>query len=78
MEILPAGCTIVLELHRLICDVASSSGNRIRSILYPRLFCISWSYCEKIDNEVVVEVMSMSSVIVMSSIVPAARVVISS
>ena len=78
MEILPTGCSIVLELHRLICDVASSSGNRIRSILYPRLFCISWSYCEKIDNEVVVEVMSISSVIEMSSIVPAALVVISS
>ena len=78
MEVLPAGCSIVLELHRLICDVASSSGNRIRSILYPRLFSISWSYCEKIDNEVVVEVMSISSVIEMSSIVPAALVVISS
>ena len=78
MEVLPAGCSIVLELHRLICDVASSSGNRIRSILYPRLFCISWSYCEKIDNEVVVEETSISSVIVMSSITPAVREVISS
>ena len=78
MEVLPAGCTIVLELHRLICDVTSSSGNRIGSILYPWLFCRSWSYCEKIDNEVVVEVMSISSVIEMSSIFPAALVVISS
>ena len=78
MEILPAGCTIVLELHRLICDVASSSGNRIRGILNARFFSICWAYCEKIDKDVVVEVMSISSVIVISSIFPAARVVISS
>ena len=78
MEVLPAGCTIVLELHRLICDVASSSGNRIRGILHARFFSICWTYCEKIDKDVVVDVISMSSVIVISSIVPAARVVISS
>ena len=62
----------------MICDVTSSSGNRIRGILYARFLSISRSYCEKIDNEVVVEVMSMSSVIVMSSITPAVREVSSS
>ena len=67
-----------MELHRLICDVTSSSGNRIRGILHARLFSICRSYCEKIDSDEVVEVMSMSSVIVMSSITPAVRVVISS
>ena len=78
MEILSTRRSIVLELHRLICDVTSSSGNRIRGILHARFFSIGWSYCEKIDKDVVVELMSMSSVIVMSSIFPAARVVISS
>ena len=78
MEILSTGCTVVLELNRLICDITSSSGNRIRGILHARFFSIGWSYCEKIDKDVVVEVMSMSSVIVMSSITPAVREVISS
>ena len=77
MEILSTGCTVVLELNRLICDIASSSGNRIRGILHSRLFSICWSYCEKIDSDVVVEVMSMSSVIEISSITPAVREVIS-
>jgi len=77
-EVLTRRRSIVLELHRLICDVTSSSGNRIRGILYARFLSICRTYCEKIDKDVVVEVISMSSVIVISSIVPAARVVISS
>ena len=70
-------CAIILELHCLVIHVTSSSGNRIRSVLYLRVFCVSRCYCEKIESEVVVEVDSIVSETSIVSTTPASRVVIS-
>ena len=73
--------SIVLELNSLISDVSSSCCNRIRGVV-----CFSFTsicgysyYCEKIDKEVVVAVVSITlSISIFSTIALAALSTISS
>ena len=60
--------SIVLELYGLICDVSGSSCNWIRRVICVTFFCSDRIYCEKTDNETVVEVVSISLSILVTSI----------
>ena len=78
---LSARCSIVLELHSLISDVSSSCCNRIRGVVCFSLtsICGYSYYCEKIDKEVVVAVVSITlSISIFSTIALAALSTISS
>ena len=72
--------SIVLKLHSLICDISSSCSNRVRGVVCFSLTSIRrYSYyCEKIDKDVVVAVVSITlSISIFSTIALAALSTIS-
>ena len=70
--------SIVLELYGLICDVSGSSCHWIRRVICVTFFCPNRIYCEKTDNETVVEVVSISLSISVTSNTWLAALVITS
>ena len=79
VEILSAWCSIILELHGLIGHIARCSCDWRCIVANCRVFCcFNRSYCEKTESEVVVDSCVMVSVTSIVSIIPAARVTVSS
>ena len=73
--------SVVLKLHSLVCDISSSCSNRVRGVVCFSLtsICGYSYYCEKIDKEVVVAVVSITlSISIFSTIALAALSTISS
>jgi hypothetical protein len=72
--ILTGWCPVILYLYSLIGYVTSRSCYRVRCILYSRFLSIYW---ENTDKEVVVDDKSISLVMSIVSITPAALTVTS-